>query len=89
MKEQGVSARLGWIETTKQATDKRRVMWVKLDGQMADLPPIGIPPIITGVAVDNKRVLVDDGSGIPVDIMPGVIGLTAQGFASIQTLFKK
>lgn len=89
MKEQGQTARLGWIETTKQAVDKRRVLWVKLDGQIADLPPIGIPPIITGVAVDNKRVLVDDGSGIPVDIIPEVIGLSVQGFVSVQNLFKK
>lgn len=40
---------IGWIETTKKATDSRRVLWIKLDGQIADLAPDRTPPIITGI----------------------------------------
>lgn len=81
---------LGWIETSKPAQDPRRVMWVNLNGQLADLPAEHKPPIITGLAVDGKRILVDStGEGAVSDIKPDVIGLSAQAFSSLVTIFKK
>lgn len=68
---------VGWIETSRKAVDHSRVYWINFRGDIADLPPVGTPPIIKGIANDPQRILVDyDGNGVQ-DIMPEVIGLTA------------
>ena len=80
---------LGWIETSKPARDPRRIMWVNLDGQLADLLPEHRPPIITGIASDQRRILVDNtGEGTISDIKPEVIGLSAQAFTNLVRIFK-
>ena len=52
-------------------------------GLTVDLPATGQPPIITGVSMDKVRLLIEFQKGQPQDVLPDVVGLTAQSVAAI------
>jgi len=72
----------GYVETNFQTSDGR-VFFVNRMGLTVDLPATGQPPIITGVSMDKVRLLIEFQKGQPQDVLPDVVGLTAQSVAAI------
>ncbi|EKE13676.1 MAG: hypothetical protein ACD_12C00872G0017 [uncultured bacterium] len=72
----------GYVETNFQ-TSNGRFFFVNRMGLTVDLPGTGQPPIITGVSVDKARLLIEFQKGQPQDVLPDVVGLTAQSVAAI------
>ncbi len=78
----------GFVETTKACIkDSSRVYFVNPKGLVMDLPPTNTPPLITGIAKDGLRLLVDQLGQGPLDIQATVIGLTAQSVAALKGIF--
>ena len=78
----------GYVETKITTKDPGRVYYVNAEGQIVDLMPTSVPPIILGLAqADPKRILVDfNGGGLYQDVQPNKVGLTAQSVAALTSI---
>ena len=85
-----MSYKKGYVETSIPVEkDPARVYFINPQAIFSDLLPTGKPPIITGLSIDGQKILVDFGSGIPMDVYPLQVGLSAQTLIALQELFNK